>query len=168
MLRILLAALSLAIAVGTVAQPAKDNAKGAAKKPAATKPATKAKAAKPGVRPAWAELTAEHQQVLEPLKAEWDALEPDRRLKWLAIAKRYPRMKPLEQDRVQRRMQTWADLSPDQRRRARENYKHLAKTPRPATKKDLRQAWAEYQSLSPRERESLAPPTSTDPRRHKR
>lgn len=168
MLRILLAALSLAIAVGTVAQPAKDNAKGAAKKPAVTKPAAKAKAAKPGVRPAWAELTAEQQQVLEPLKAEWDALEPDRRLKWLAIAKRYPRMKPLEQDRVQRRMQTWADLSPDQRRRARENYKHLAKTPRPATKKDLRQAWAEYQSLSPRERESLAPPTSTDPRRHKR
>ncbi|HYL87963.1 MAG TPA: DUF3106 domain-containing protein [Burkholderiales bacterium] len=168
MLRILLAALSLAIAVGTVAQPAKDSAKDAAKKPAAVKPAAKARAARPGVRPAWAELTAEQQQVLAPLKPDWDTLEPDRRLKWIAIAKRYPRMKPLEQDRVQRRMQTWANLSPDQRRQARENYKHLAKTPRRAPNKNLRDAWAEYQSLSPRERESLAPPTSTDPRRHKR
>ena len=168
MLRILLAALSLAIAAGTAAQPAADAAKDTAKKPAATKPAPKTKAAKPGVRPAWAELTAEQQQVLAPLKTDWDTLEPDRRLKWIAIAKRYPRMKALEQERVQRRMQVWASLSPEQRRQARENYKHLAKAPRPAPNKDLRQAWAEYQALSPYERQSLVPPTSTDPRRQKR
>ena len=108
------------------------------------------------------------QQVLAPLKADWDSLEPDRRQKWIAIAKRYPRMKAVEQERVQRRMQTWATLSPEQRRQARENYKHLAKSPRPAPNKDLRQAWVEYQSLSPYERQSLVPPTSTDPRRPKR
>jgi hypothetical protein len=170
MLRILIAALFLAIAAGTAAQAPADNAKDTAKKPAAVKPAAKpkAKAPKPGVRPAWAELTAEQQQVLAPLKADWDSLEPDRRQKWIAIAKRYPRMKQLEQERVQRRMQTWATLSPEQRRQARENYKHLAKAPRPAPNKDLRQAWAEYQALSPYERESLAPQTSTDPRRQKR
>jgi len=167
MLRILLATLSLAIAAGTAAQP--DAAKDAAKKPAAVKPAAKPKSpAKPGVRPAWAELTAEQQQVLANLKADWDSLEPDRRQKWIAIAKRYPRMKPLEQERVQRRMQTWATLSPEQRRQARENYKHLAKSPRPAPNKDLRQAWAEYQALSPYERQSLAPQPSNDPRRQKR
>ncbi len=168
MLRILLAALSLAIAAGTAAQPRADVAKDTAKKPAAAKPAAKAKAPKPGVRPAWAELTAEQQQVLAPLKADWDSLEPDRRQKWIAIAKRYPRMKALEQERVQRRMQAWANLSPEQRRQARENYKHLAKSPRPAPNKDLRQAWAEYQALSPYERQSLTPQTSTDPRRQKR
>ncbi len=168
MLRILLAALSLAIAAGTAAQPPADAAKDTPKKPAAAKPAAKPKAARPGVRPAWAELTAEQQQVLEPLKADWDSLEPDRRQKWIAIAKRYPRMKAVEQERVQRRMQAWARLSPEQRRQARENYKHLAKAPRPAPNKDLRQAWAEYQALSPYERQSLAPPTSTDPRRQKR
>ena len=168
MLRILLAALSLAIAAGTAAQQPAEPAKEVAKKPAAVKPAAKAKAPKPGVRPVWAELTGEQQQVLAPLKADWDSLEPDRRQKWIAIAKRYPRMKPLEQERVQRRMQTWAALSPDQRRQARENYKHLAKSPRPAPNKDLRQAWAEYQALSPYERQSLVPPTSTDPRRQKR
>ena len=166
MLRTLLGALFLAIAVGTAAQP--EAAKDSAKKPAAVKPAARAKAPRPGVRPAWAELTAEQQQVLAPLKADWDSLEPERRQKWIAIAKRYPRMKQVEQERVQRRMQTWATLAPEQRRLARENYKHLAKSPRPAPNKDLRQAWAEYQALSPYERQSLAPQTSTDPRRQKR
>jgi hypothetical protein len=169
MLRILLAALSLAIGLGAAAQgPADSASKDSAKKPAAVKPAAKPKATKPGVRPAWAELTAEQQQVLAPLKADWDSLEPERRQKWIAIAKRYPRMKSVEQERVQRRMQAWARLSPEQRRQARENYKYLAKAKRPAPNKDLRQAWAEYQALSPYERQSLVPPTSTDPRRPKR
>ncbi|MBV9361299.1 MAG: DUF3106 domain-containing protein [Betaproteobacteria bacterium] len=173
MLRVLLATLSLVIGFGTAAQPVaeapKDTPKEAGKKPAAAKPAAKAKATKPGVRPAWAELTTEQQQVLAPLKADWDSLVPDRRLKWVAIAKRYPRMKQVEQERVQRRMQMWAALSPDQRRQARENYKHLAKAQRPApNNKDLRQAWAEYQALSPYERQSLAPQPSNDPRRQKR
>lgn len=163
MRRALLAVLSLCIAAGTAAQPPAD----AAKKPAAIKPAAKAAPVRSGVRPAWAELTAEQQQVLAPLKTDWDTLEPERRQKWIAIAKRYPRMKPQAQERVQRRMQVWARLTPEQRRQARENYKHLAKAPRPAPNKDLRQAWAEYQALSPRERESLAPPASTDPRRQK-
>jgi hypothetical protein len=163
MRRLLLALLSLAIAAGAQAQPPTEPAK----KPAATKPA-KPRPVKADVRPAWAELTAEQQQVLAPLKADWDMLEPDRRLKWIAIAKRYPRMKPVEQQRVQRRMQTWAALSPEQRRIARENYKQLAKaTPRQAPKKNLSQAWAEYQALSPYERQSLVPTDSTDPRRQK-
>ena len=76
-------------------------------------------------------------------------------------------MKPQEQERVQRRMQAWAKLTPEQRRQARENYKHLVKAPRPVPNKDLREAWAEYQQLSPQERQSLAPPPSTDPRRQK-
>ena len=165
MRRILLALFALAIAAGAQAQaPTEPAKKAAAAKPAPARP----RAVKADVRPAWAELTAEQQQVLAPLKADWDTLEPDRRLKWVAIAKRYPRMKPLEQQRVQRRMQTWAALSPEQRRIARENYKQLAKAPpRQAPKKNLSQAWAEYQALSPYERQSLVPADSTDPRRQK-
>ena len=163
MLRLLLAALSLCIAAGTAAQPSAD----VAKKPAAAKPAAKAAQPRPGVRPAWAELTAEQQQILSPLKNDWDALEVERRQKWLQIAKRYPKMKQLEQERVQRRMQLWANLSPEQRRQARENYKRLAKSPRPE-KKSLREQWAEYQALPPHERESLAPPPNpNEPRRAK-
>jgi len=160
MLRAFLAALAVTLSVGVAAQP------DVAKKPAA-KAAAKATQPKPHVRPAWAELTAGEQQVLAPLKADWDTLEPERRQKWIAIAKRYPRMNMQEQERVQRRMQVWARLTPEQRRQARENYKQLAKSQKPAPKKDLRQAWAEYQALSPSERQSLAPSYSNDPRRQK-
>jgi len=106
MLRILLTALSLCIAAGTAAQPPSD----APKKPAVAKQAAKPK---PNVRPAWAELTAEQQQILAPLKPDWDTLDPERRQKWIGIAKRYPRMKAQEQERVQRRMQAWARLTPE-------------------------------------------------------
>ena len=161
-LRRLLVLLALALAAGaSTAQAIGPAPTKKAKEPASS-------AVKKNVRPAWAELTAEQQATLAPLKNDWDTLELERRQKWIQIAKRYPRMKPLEQERVQRRMQAWANLSPEQRRQARENYKHLAKTPRQAPNKDLRQAWAEYQALSPYERESLVPPTSTDPRRPKR
>ena len=164
MLRALLAALSLCIAAETAAQPQTEPV---AKKPAAAKPAAKAPRAIPGGRPAWAELTAEQQQTLAPLKADWETIESERRQKWIGIAKRYPRMKAQEQERVQRRMQAWAKLTPEQRRQARENYKRLAKEPRDERHKDLREEWAEYQALSPHERQSLAPPPSIDPRRQK-
>ncbi|HEX7218292.1 MAG TPA: DUF3106 domain-containing protein [Burkholderiales bacterium] len=123
------------------------------------KPAAKAKA---NVRPAWAELTAEQQMILAPLKAEWDSLERERRRKWIGVAKRYPKMTPQAQERVQRRMQIWANLTPEQRRHARETYKALAKTP-PAKRDRLREQWAEYQQLPQHERESLV----AEPRRKK-
>jgi hypothetical protein len=128
----------------------------APRKPAAKKPAAQAKKQ---VRPAWAELTAEQQRILAPLKADWDNLEVERRRKWVGIAKRYPKMTEKGQERVQRRMQAWAKLTPEQRRVARENYKRLAKVP-PEKRRDLREQWAEYQALSPRERESAAPGAS--------
>ena len=155
MLRALLAVLALCIAGVCGAQPGSDAAK---------KPATKT-GKKINARPAWAELTAEQQLVLAPLRADWDSLEVERRQKWVAIAKRYPRMGTQEQERVTRRMQAWAKLTPEQRRQARENYKQLAKLPRDTQHKALREQWAEYQALSPQERESLAPALSLDPRR---
>ena len=143
--------LALGIAAGAAAQPA------SIAKPAPQK-ASKA-AIKPAriSRPAWAELTAEQQQVLAPLKSDWDALDGTRKRKWLAIAKRYPKLAPQQQERVQKRMHDWARLTPEQRRVARESYKSLAKTP-PAKRGDLRDQWAQYQALSPIERQNLVPP----------
>jgi hypothetical protein len=125
-----------------------------------TKPAAKAKAA---VRPAWAELTVEQQQILAPLKADWESLEPERRRKWIGVAKRYPSMTKQGQERVQRRMQTWAKLTPEQRRQARETYKQIVKVP-PEKRGNLREQWAEYQALPPQERESLVAPASRNRR----
>ena len=75
------------------------------------------------------QLSADQQQTLAPLKPGWDRLETERKRKWLGIAKRYPRMAPQEQERVQKRMHDWARLTPEQRRVARESYKNIAKAP---------------------------------------
>jgi hypothetical protein len=149
MQRAALVVLALFLAGGALAQvPEKAKAE-------KSKPAAKA-VAKATVRPAWAELTADQQMVLAPLKADWDSLVPERRRKWIGIANRYPKMKTEEQERVQRRMQAWAKLSPEQRRQARENYKRIVKTP-PEKREKLREAWVEYQALPPHERQNMAP-----------
>ena len=158
MIRALIALLALGFAAATLAQPAptQQASPPAAAKPAA-KPAAKAAQAPKKIRPAWAELTPEQQEVLAQLKPEWDKLDRDRRLKWIGIAKRYPAMQPEQQTRVQRRMEAWVKLTSEQRRLARENYKRIAKVP-PERRGDLRQQWAEYQALTPQEREGLVPP----------
>ena len=158
MIRSLIALLALGFAAATLAQqaPTQQTSPPAAAKPAAKPPAKAAQAPKK-VRPAWAELTPEQQEVLAQLKPEWDKLDRDRRMKWVGIAKRYPTMKPEQQVRVQRRMEAWVKLTSEQRRQARENYKRIAKVPHDR-RGDLRQQWAEYQALTPQEREGLVPP----------
>jgi hypothetical protein len=107
-------------------------------------------------RPAWTELTAAQQQVLAPLHAEWEQLDTTRRKKWVDIANRYPTMKQAEQQRLQKRMQEWAQLTPEERRAAREQYRTLKKIP-PRQRKEK---WQEYQqSVAPPE----APPAVTQP-----
>jgi Protein of unknown function (DUF3106) len=125
-------------------------------------------AAPPKQAPAWAELNAEQQRILAPLAKDWDQLEPARKRKWVGVAGRYPTMSQTEQARVQRRMQAWAKLTPEQRRQARESYRNLSKLP-PEKKQDLKQQWAEYQSLAPEERRKLdAPPAEPKPAERKR
>ena len=156
MIRGLWLILSVLVASAALAEPPVDVARKPAPK---AKPAAKAKAQ---VRPAWAELTAEQQQILAPLKADWESLEPERRRKWIGVAKRYPSMTARGQERVQRRMQTWAKLTPEQRRQARETYKQIVKVP-PEKRAKLREQWAEYQQLPEHERENLVAPG--DPKR---
>ena len=96
-------------------------------------------------RPLWSELSPKQQAVLAPLAADWDKLDTTRRKKWIAIANRYPKMKADEQQRLQRRMQAWAALTPAQRQVARENYKALQQLPRPQQPGELRQKWDQHQ-----------------------
>ena len=169
MLRALLAALALCLAAAAGAQSPAETAPKAAPKPeaapkAAAKPAAKKKAAAAGVvRPTWIELSPEQREILAQLKEDWENLERERRLKWIGIAKRYPKMKPEDQAKVQRRMHDWASLTPEQRRQARENYKTLAKDKERHGK--LRDQWAEYQALPPEERQTLVPPPAEKKRR---
>jgi hypothetical protein len=158
MMRGLLAVLALGLAAAAA------DAQTQPKSPKAEAAAKAAKKAPAASRPAWAELTAEQQKVLAPLKADWDWLDRERKLKWVGIAKRYAAMKPQEQARVQRRMQAWAKLTPEQRRQARENYKQIAKQ-KPAQRDKLREKWAEYQRQQPTApaRRLLVPEDDADP-----
>ena len=73
-------------------------------------------------QPSWSELNAEQKRTLAPLAGEWDKMEGFRRKKWLGIAQRYQTLSPNEQTRMQRRMTTWAKLTPDERKLARDQF----------------------------------------------
>jgi len=100
-------------------------------------------------------LSEQQKQVLAPLAPEFDSMTEFRREKWVRIARRYPMMKPDEQQRLQTQMRTWAGLSQEQRRVARENYKKLSKLP-PEKKLAMKQKWEEYQRLPDDEKRKLA------------
>jgi hypothetical protein len=111
-------------------------------------------------QPDWSQLTIEQQRILAPLVNDWNTLDERRRKKWLLLAKRYPQMKPEEQQRLQTQMQDWAKLTPEQRRIARENYKKLAKQP-PEKREAVKQKWheAQKQKQDPSKSALTAPPT---------
>ncbi len=94
----------------------------------------------------WSELTPQQQQILNPLAGEWDSLDATRRAKWLDIAKRYPKMTPTGQKRVQNRMAAWVKLTPEERRKAREQYCKIGQLP-PEKRDTVSQQWTEYQKL---------------------
>jgi len=107
-------------------------------------------------QPDWSQLTPDQQRVLAPLAEDWKNLDDRRRKKWLLTAKRYPTMKPEEQQRLQTQMQDWIKLTPQQRRVARENYKKLAKQP-PEKREVVRKKWDEYQK---QKQAASAPPVA--------
>jgi hypothetical protein len=58
-------------------------------------------------------------------------------------------MKPPEQERLQKRMQEWAKLTPAERRVAREKYQTLKREP-PQKRDEVKRRWHEYeQSRTP-------------------
>jgi len=117
------------------------------------------------VRPAWSELTPAQQHVLAPLQLDWDSIDATRRKKWVEVAGRYPKMKPEEQQRLQKRMSEWAKLSPQERKEAREKYQTLQKLP-PSKRQEVTTEWQRYQrSLAQQQQRQGAPldPTLTDP-----
>ncbi len=100
--------------------------------------------AKKAPTPAWTALTSAQQKVLSPLQGEWEQLDTVRRKKWVSIADRYPTMKPAQQQRLQKRMEEWALLSPAERKVAREKYQTIKKLP-PQKRNEVKQRWEEYE-----------------------
>lgn len=107
---------------------------------------------KSGAQSGWSTLTAAQQQALGPLAADWDSLDLAHKKKWLVIANKFPAMKPEERSRVQNRMREWAELSPQQRQIARENYWRTKKIE--SSQKSAH--WQQYQQLPDELKKSLA------------
>jgi hypothetical protein len=94
--------------------------------------------------PRWANLTAEQQRILYPLRDEWSQLTEIKQRKWIEIAGRYPNMSPNEQQRIQDRMIELVKLSPEQRRELRDTFKEVKTLPAD----DKSAKWERYQQLS--------------------
>ena len=149
-----------------MAEPAPGGALGVCRR--AARRALVALVAAVALQPAWAERTAPdprwealapaQQEILAPLADQWNGLDASSRGRWLGVAKRYPKMTPIGQKRVQTRMKKWAALTPQQREEARAKYKKMK---RKRGSKELKREWQQYQALSPQEREALAAPAHT-------
>jgi hypothetical protein len=113
-----------------------------------------AKGAPPSRAPEWSQLTADQQQILAPLADDWANIEPPRRIKWVEIAKRYPKMTAQQQARLQSQIKQWASLTPQQRAEVRERYKKLQDLP-PEKREEIRRRWHEYNSLTEQEKHKL-------------
>ena len=110
-------------------------------------------------QPDWSQLTPEQQQILTPLAGDWNNWDDRRRKKWLLTAKRYPKMKPEQQQRLQTQMKDRAKLTPEQRAIARENYKKLAKQP-PEKREAVKQKWQEHQQKQAPAKSAPPPPAA--------
>ncbi len=100
----------------------------------------------------WAALTVQQQIALDPLKRDWQAIDPVRQLKWLDVAARYGNLSAPEQERVQQRMGEWARMTPDERSRARLNYQEL----RQIDSAERQTRWEAYRALPAEQRRALA------------
>ncbi len=100
----------------------------------------------------WLSLTPTQKIALAPLESSWAALTAGAKQKWLTIAKTYPDLGPLEQEKLHSRMAQWAALSPKDRELARLNFAQSKVLP----KSDRAANWEAYQALTPEERQKLA------------
>jgi hypothetical protein len=118
-------------------------------------PASGLPAAPPAVTasgPAWSTLAPAQQQALAPLQSSWQGIDEQRKMKWLEVAERFPRMPADERARVQQRMSAWAAMAPADRARARLQFQESR-----GVAADERQArWKAYQALPEDERKRLA------------
>nr|WP_141913363.1 MULTISPECIES: DUF3106 domain-containing protein [unclassified Herbaspirillum] len=120
--------------------------------PPPAKAGAKSSGKKPDNRLAWAALSAPQQQALEPLSGEWVKMSDLQKEKWLAIGKKFTKMKPEEQQRLHERMRDWVKLTPAQRSAARTNYARAKKL----DAEEKNEQWNKYQQLSAEQKKKLA------------
>ncbi|WP_051849003.1 DUF3106 domain-containing protein [Thiomonas sp. FB-Cd] len=109
--------------------------------------------------PSWEQLSPMQKEALGPLQAEWPHFDADRKRKWLNIASRYPAMSVPQRATLHHRMAEWVQMTPQQRRLARENFLATGKAPLDTRKK----AWERYQKLPEARKHELAREAKSPP-----
>ena len=99
----------------------------------------------------WALLTPEQQKILAPLKGEWDKLSQDQRKRWIEISKNFSKLTLIKQQRLQKRMTEWANMTPKQRLLVRESFEKAKGLSAQAKQK----AWQKYQQLTQEQKNQL-------------
>ena len=89
-------------------------------------------------------LTQNQQIILTPVANKWSNMSEVQRARLLAVAAKYPQLKPEEQQRFQKRLTAWTSLTREQRELARQNYKKLKQLP-PKKQQVVKQKWLEKQ-----------------------
>ena len=100
----------------------------------------------------WSALTEDQRLVLAPLEEDWSGLKTERQKKWVDVANRYPSMSDTEKSTLQSRMSEWANLSTNERQRARDNYLRILNI----SPEKKAAAWESYQQLSAEDKKLLA------------
>lgn len=101
--------------------------------------------------PYWSQLTNKQRESLIPLEKQWDQIPVHQKKKWLAIAKRMEKMSAKEKSRLQERIRVWINLTPQERKEARQNYLNAEKL----GVKDKLFQWLEYQKLPEAEKKKF-------------
>lgn len=105
----------------------------------------------PLVQPLWNDLTPAQREVLAPFESQWNGWSAQDKRRWVSLANRVPRMSAQARTRAEARIADWAQLTPEQRRLARQNYRLARRLP-----PEQRQAqWARYQEMTPEQRSVL-------------
>ncbi|KMZ13205.1 putative transmembrane protein [Candidatus Burkholderia humilis] len=100
----------------------------------------------------WSHLSEAQHVAIAPFATLWDSFSDKRKQKWIKIASRYHKMLPEAQERLHKRMEEWAHMTPDERKVARENYQVSKSVPLEKREK----AWDAYQKLSEEQKKKLA------------
>jgi len=88
----------------------------------------------------WSALAPDERRVLGPVGPDWDRLPGYQQQRLISSARRYPSLQPIQKERFDSRLRTWAEMTPEQRRAARETYQGLRRLP-PAQQHELRERW---------------------------
>jgi hypothetical protein len=85
-------------------------------------------------------LSPDERRVLAPVQESWTHLPGYQQQRLINSARRYPSMQPIQKERFDARIKNWAEMTPEQRRAARETFEGLRRLP-PARQHELRERW---------------------------